>query len=174
MHGGTLSLVSWSDAAYGDLSQNGKCRPGYLIGITPSSLSGPRNVLQRASKFTRRLVKSSLGGEVYSFSKMIDHMALSRGFYAPFSRISPSMVGMEDCESLFTHLENREMVTEKYLVRHFLSIQQFIEEGEQENAHRLPGVENPADGLTKIKSEMGPILSLLETGRFQPGLLRPL
>ena len=38
----------------------------------------------------------------------------------------------------------------------------------------IPGTENPADGLTRIPSEMGPILALLETGRFQPGLLRPL
>ena len=81
---------------------------------------------------------------------------------------------MEDCEGLLTHLGNRKMVTEKYLARHFLSIQQFIEEGELNNAYWLPGTENPADGLTKIKSEMGPIPSFLETGRFQPGLLLPL
>ena len=66
------------------------------------------------------------------------------------------------------------MITEKYLVRHFLSIQQFIDEGELENVYWIPGVENPAGGLTKLRSEMGPILTLLETGRFQPGTLRPL
>ena len=66
------------------------------------------------------------------------------------------------------------MITEKYLIRHFLSIQQFVEDGELDSIYWIPGVENPADGLTKIKSEMGPILSLLETGGFQPGLLRPL
>ena len=101
-------------------------------------------------------------------------MALLRDFYAPFAHLSPGMVGMEDCESLFTHLKNRKMVTEKYLIRHFLSIQQFVEDGELDNIYWIPGAENPADGLTKIKSEMGPISSLLETGGFQPGLLRPL
>ena len=80
---------------------------------------------------------------------------------------------MEDCESLFTHLKNRNVITEKYLVRQFLSIQQFLENGELENANWLPGVGNPADRLTKLKSELGPILALKETGRFQPGLLRP-
>ena len=122
-----------------------------------SSLSGPCHVLQRTSKITRKLVKSRLGGEAHAFSETIAHMALSREFYAPFSRISPGMVGMEDCGSLFAHLENQGMVTDKYLVRRFLPIQQFIEDGEMENANWLPGVENPADGLTKIKSEMGPI-----------------
>ena len=139
-----------------------------------SSLTGPCHVLQWTSKFTRKLVKSSLGGEVYAFSEMIDHMALLREFYAPFSHISSGLVGTEDCESLFTHLKNKKMITEKYLVRHFLSIQQFIDEGELEDVYWIPGVENPADGLTKLRSEMGPIATLLETGRFQPGILRPL
>ena len=55
-----------------------------------------------------------------AFSEMLDHMTLLKEFYSPFSRISPGLVGMEDCESLFTHLKNRKMITEKYLVRHFL------------------------------------------------------
>ena len=67
---------------------------------------------------------------------------------------------------MFTHVENKKMVTEKYLVRHFLSIEQFIAEGDLDNAYWLPGTENTADGLTKSRSEMGPILALLETGRF--------
>ena len=129
MHRGTLSPVGWSDAAYNDLSQSGKCRLGYLTGITSSSLSGPCYVLRWTSKFTRKLVKSSLGGEAYAFSEMIDHMALLREFYAPFSRISPGMVGMEDCESLFTHLKNRKMAAGEYFVRRFLPIQQFIPDG---------------------------------------------
>ena len=103
---------------------------------------------------------------------MIDHMALAREFYAPFSGVSPGAVGMETCESLLTHLKNRKLITEKYSVRHFLSIQQFVEDGELDNVSWLPGVENLADGLTKLKSDMGPILSLLETVCFQPGLVR--
>ena len=66
------------------------------------------------------------------------------------------------------------MVTEKYLVRHFLSIQQSLDDGELENVYWIPGTENPADGLTKLRSEMGPIMALLETGRFQPRISRPL
>ena len=50
---------------------------------------------------------------------------------------------------------------------------QFVGNGQLENAYWLPGVENPADGLTKLKCGMGPISALMETGRFQRGLLRP-
>ena len=56
----------------------------------------------------------------------------------------------------------------------FPSVQQLLEDGELETVYWLPGVKNPADGLTKLRSEMGPIMTLLETGRFQPGILRPL
>ena len=111
-------------------------------------------------------------GKVYAFSEMIDHMALLREFYAPFSGAPQGMEGKKECDSLFSHLKNRTLLTGKYLVRHFLSIQQLIEDGDLDNVYWLPGVENPADGLTKLKSEMGPILPLLETGRFQPGILR--
>ena len=113
-------------------------------------------------------------GEVYAFCEMIDHMALLREFYAPFSGAPQGMEGKKECDSLFSHLKNRTLLTGKYLVRHFLSIQQLIEDGDLDNVYWLPGVENPADGLTKLKSEMGPIPPLLETGRIQPGLLRPL
>ena len=65
------------------------------------------------------------------------------------------------------------MVAGKYLVRHSLSIQQFIEGGELDHVYWLPGVDNAADGLTEIKSDMGPISSHLDSGRVQPGLLRP-
>ena len=111
--------------------------------------------------------------EVFAFSEMTDHMALLREFYDPFSRMSPGLVGMEACESLFTHLKNRKMATGEYPARHFLSIQRCIEEREPDNAYWLPGTENPVDGLTKVKSETGPILALLETGRCHPGLLLP-
>ena len=84
------------------------------------------------------------------------------------------MVGLEDCESLFNHLRTKRMITEKYLVRHFLSIQQSLENKELDNIYWLPGTENPADGMTKMKSEMSPMLNLLEFGEFYPGFLRPL
>ena len=46
-------------------------------------------------------------GEVYAFSEMIDHMALLREFYAPFSGVSQGMEGKKERDSLFSHLKNR-------------------------------------------------------------------
>ena len=95
-------------------------------------------------------------------------------FSGPFEGVNPGVAGLGGCESLFTHLKTQKMVAEKYLVRHFLSKRQSLEEGGLENASWPPGAENPADGLTKVRSGAIPLLRLLETGQFRPGHLRPL
>ena len=116
---GAMSLAGRPDAAYRDSSREGRRRLGYVIGLMSPSPSGPCHILQRTSKFTRRLVKSSLGGRVYALSEMVGDITLLREFYPPFLDISPGMVGMETWESPFTHLKTK-MVTEEYLVRHLL------------------------------------------------------
>ena len=127
VHGGSMTMVGWSDAAYGDQSTEGKCRLGYVIGLASSTLKGPCHILQWTSKFTRQMVKSSLGGEVYAPSEMVDHMLPLKEFYGPFGGKNRGVVGfLEDYESLFTHLETKKMPTEKYLARHFLSIHQAL------------------------------------------------
>ena len=170
---GNMAIVGWSDAAYGQMT-GGKCRLGYLIGMMSSNLGGPCHIIQGASKFTRKLIKSSLGGEVYAFSEMLDHMSMLREYYGHFAGSKPGMFGLEDCESLFTHLKKSKSITGKFLVRHFMSIQQALEEQELNNVFWIPGKENPADGLTKMRSEILPLLRLLESGTYNPGMLRPL
>ena len=44
---------------------------GYVIGLMSSTLKGPRHILQRTSKFTRKMVKSSMGREIYALSEML-------------------------------------------------------------------------------------------------------
>ena len=84
------------------------------------------------------------------------------------------MAGLEDGESLSNHLRTKKMVTEKYLARHFLRAQQSREDKGLDNVCWFPGAESPADGATKVKSETLPMLTLLESGEFRPGALRPL
>ena len=68
----TGALAEWPDAAYGDRLSEGRCERGRVIGLRSSPLSGPYRILQWAAKFTRKLVESSLRGEVYAFSEMVD------------------------------------------------------------------------------------------------------
>ena len=49
-----------------------------------------------------------------------------------------------------------------------------LESGALENIAWIPGTENPADGLTKISSELGPSLDLLKTGKYRPRALEQL
>ena len=153
-----MALPGWSDAASGDQTKEGRCRLGYGTRHLSFSQRGPRHLPQRASKFTRNLVKRSLGSEI------MDHVALFRGFYGPCVEVSPGMLGLEDCAISFTDLENERMITEEYLVRHFTSIQQASEQGKLGNVFWLPTPGNPADGSTKVKRDLVPLLSLLEPG----------
>ena len=66
------------------------------------------------------------------------------------------------------------MITGKFLARYSLSIQQALEHKELDNAYWIPGKGNPADGLTKLRSEVLPLLRLLELGPYNPGISRPL
>ena len=55
IHCGSLSLVGWSDAAFGDQFPKGKCRPGFAISLMSNTLNGPFCISLWASKFTRKL-----------------------------------------------------------------------------------------------------------------------
>ena len=103
IHSETMTSIGWSDAAYGDQPTMGERCMGYVIGLMSSTLRGPRQITKWTSKLTRRLDESSLGGEVYAFSEMIDHVSMLREFYGHFIDLTPGVVGMEDGESLFTH-----------------------------------------------------------------------
>ena len=94
--------------------------------------------------------------------------------FGPFVGLDPGAVGLEDCESLFTHLKTKKRVAEKFLVRHFFSIQHALGAGELEDVFWLPGTEYPADGLSKVRGDMVLLARLLESGCFNPGNLRPL
>ena len=122
----------------------------------------------------RPILPTSTNDLSYASSETVSHVALPREFYPPSVVISPGIVGAEDCESLFTNLEGEKTVTENYLVRHSLGIQQFLGNGHPADVYRLPGLENPADEQTKVKSGIIPLPRLLESEAFRPDMLRPL
>ena len=162
----TMALAGWSDAGHGDQSALGICRLGYVVGLVSSTLRSPRRIIRRTSKFGRKLVRSSLGREVYALSELPDHMSMLPEFYEHFMDLAPGTMGLADCESLSTHFKNSKIAAEKFLVGRFLAIQQTLGTQELDNAYRLPGLENPADGLTKTKSGMVPLLRLPGSGAY--------
>ena len=78
------------------------------------------------------------------------------------------MAGLADCESLCSLLKTKKMAAGRYLARHFLSLRLVLEARELDDAYWVPGAENPADELTKVRSDMAPLLRLSESGRFNP------
>ena len=55
--------------------------------------------------FSRNLGKSSLGGEVHALGDKVHHTSFFRDFYGPLEGLNPGVLGLEDCESLSTHLK---------------------------------------------------------------------
>ena len=83
---------------------------------------------------------------MYAFREMVDHMSMLRELFKRFLDLSPGIVGLEDCESLFAHLKNRQIFTEKFLVRHFLASREALETQEPGTVSWPPGLGNPAGG----------------------------
>ena len=162
-------LVGWPDAAFGTHGQDGRCRMGYLIGLMSSTIAGPVHIPIWTSKFIRKHVKSSPGGETFALSEMRGHMDMIREFYTALGREKLGSYGLIDCESLLWHLRTGRLGTEKFLTRNFRIILGAMEGGDLGNVAWIPGTENPADGLTKATSGRGPLCQLLETGLYCPG-----
>ena len=124
-------------------------------------------------KFTREMAASSLGGEVFALSEMEDHMTLLRDYYGPFAGVNPGLVGLADCESLFTHLNTKKMIAEEYLARHFLSIQKALRGRRLGKCVLVAGTGNPVDGLTKVRSDSVRLCAFMESAVSIRGLCDP-
>ena len=92
-------------------------------------------------------------------------------FFVAFGQEKIGSCGLIDCESLSSHLRTGRLGTKKLLTQHFRSILDALGSGDLGNAAWIPGAEDPADGLTKAKSDFGPLFHLLETGIYRPGRL---
>ena len=98
----------------------GNVASSYMFGLAPSSFQGPCHLLHSSSRFGRRTVSRSLGGEICSFSEFVYHMGLVfLNFFGRFCDRPPAFVGVGGCGSLFPHLLNKIVAQEKYPARHF-------------------------------------------------------
>ena len=98
-------------------------------------------------------------------------MEMIKDFYGPLGHAKIRAYGIIDCESLLSHLRTGRLGTGKFLTRHFRSIMDALDGGDLGNVAWIPGTENPADGLTKISCELGPLVDLLKTGKYRPRTL---
>ena len=89
-------------------------------------------------------------------------------------RTPESLIGDEfkriisiDCGSVLSHLQKNRLITEKYLVRHFISLQELLNAGEISNVFWSPELVNPSDGLTKSSTANIPLINSLATCRLE-------
>ena len=96
---------------------------------------------------------------------MIDHAA-------PVD-LAPGVMGMEDCASLVARLRNKKAVTEKYSLLHFAGTQQPPDSHGPDSVYWYPGTGSPAGAPSKVKSDMAPLLRMLQSGSPRPGVPPP-
>ena len=106
-------------------------------------------VARRPYKFTRKLVESRLGGEVYAIREMLAHVALLRRLSSPFGDTLPGAAALEACESPPTYRKTKGAVADRRLARVFLGLQQRLESGELDNVCWLRGHGNRRAGLLR-------------------------
>ena len=111
--------MGWSDAALGTHGQDGRCRLGYLVGLMSSTLTGPVHILQWTSKFTRKHVKSSLGGEICALGEMWGPIEMIRVVFSASGHEKLGSYELIDCESLLPPMRAGRLGTEKFLTRTF-------------------------------------------------------
>ena len=72
------------------------------------------------------------------------------------------------------YLKKNKTMNEKFLIPQSPAVHRSLETERSDNAYWLRGVENPADGVTKVTSDIVPLPRLPESGAYYPGILRPL
>ena len=92
--------------------------------------------------------------------------------YEPLEGLRQEMIGSVDCGSLLAHLTTKKTLKENMPAGALLRTQQAMQQGELGEIFRPPGIENPADRLTKVRSDMAPPLRPLESGQPQRNTVR--
>ena len=129
-------------------------------------MKGPRHPLHWSPRFTRRAAESSLGGNIYSFSKVADHAEMVMEFCTIFGCKELAPVRFAYCDSLVSRSPSRKVVAEAFLAGYFSAIQDTPYRQVLRNVSRIRGPPNPADGLTQRKSDLVPLPSILMKGGF--------
>ena len=126
-------------------------------------MKGPRHPLHWSPRFTRRAAESSLGGNIYSFSKVADHAEMVMEFCTIFGCKELAPVRFAYCDSLVSRSPSRKVVAEAFLAGYFSAIQDMLNRGVLGNFSRIRAPRNPADGKTEHKSDFASLLSILMT-----------
>ena len=122
IHERTATLAGRLDAAYGDQSTMGERRLGNITGLMFPTLRGPCHIILWTSKCPRKLVKSSLGVEVYAFCDMLDRTSMIRGLYAHSLRPSPKWWVLRTAGAHSHTPRMRRLPRRSFLGRRFLNI----------------------------------------------------
>ena len=165
-------LAGWPGGAKRDQARGGMRRSGHLIALPPAPQQCPCHRIHGSSRFARRTAKSSVRDGIYVPNELVGHMEFLRGFYKSSRNTAPTMVGREDHEGLFARFFEKGMVAGQYSVGHFTPIRNLVS-GDLFQMFSEMWPDNPAEGSTKRKSAMAPLVTTLGRGTYCPNRQRP-
>ena len=155
-----LHLCAFTDCAVGGV--DGKSRAGVVIALTDGFPQGSYHVLTWGSKIIRRVMHSSLAGEVLAICEWANLVTLMRDAFGLIYDSPLAANILTDCESLFSHLRKGSGVQDRLLIRPFLQIQDLLQQRVISNIGLISGKDNPSDALTKgVGGVVGPLKSLM-------------
>ena len=157
----TLQLRAYTDASFGaneDLSS----QLGYIILLCDSS--NGCHISDFASKKSRRIVRSILGGEVYAFTDGFDcAFVIRHDLQKQYGRNIPLQM-RTDSKQMFDVITKASHTSERRLMIDIAATREAYNANEVSNVGLLGSENNVADGLTKPKYCKA-LEALLRTGK---------
>ena len=165
-------LAGWPGGAKRDQARGGMRRSGHLVPLPPAPQQCSCHLIHGSSRFARRTVKSSVRNGIYVPNDPVGHVGFPRGFYKSSRNTAPTMVGREEYGSLSARFFEKGMVAGKYSVGNFSVIRNLVS-GDLFQMFSETRPDNPAEGSTKRKSAMAPLVTTLGRGTYCPNRQRP-
>lgn len=145
----SLRLVVYSDVSFNNAVGN-RSQLGYII--TLADRSNRCAILHFRSYKSSRVTRSSTAGETLAFSDAFDHAYLmGHDLQRMLSQQVPILM-MTDSEQLFHLLTRCRYTTERRLMVDISAAREAYNDGLISNVGLISSNYNPADGLTKLKS----------------------
>lgn len=156
-----LHIRAYADASYAtndDLSS----QLGYIVLLCDNS--NACHVLDYASKKSKRVVRSIMGGEVYAFMDAFDMAFVIKKDLERVLDTDLSIIMLTDSKQLFDSVTCGKRTAERRLSIDISAARQSYQNYEIECLGLVRGDANPADGLTKASGNSA-LRRLMETGR---------
>jgi len=155
----TLRIAVYADSSFNN-RENARSQLGYIIILADAS--NKCCIIQYSSRKSRRVTRSTSSGEAFALTDGFDAAYVLRHDLQRMINVKVPILAFTDSEILFDIITRNKMTTEKRLMIDIKAIRESYNERELSNIALIASEDNPADAMTKMKSNSS-LLSLMKT-----------